>query len=531
MKDGFFHATVRAVSRTEVRLKEGEGIIGMPEFKTKLKAKEIIKGANRNDLRALAANDERTTEFGSASYITKFQSRSAAYTRTTVDGQVTDEDRKVLREVQDYLANQTVIELDRQMCQGSVESAFACRLWVTKPYARLAHMFHASLGPMDGEKAPDFHVIDVPEFQGERRILVDPDAGVTYVLGSDYYGEIKKGFLRMTMYRGKLDGGLGLHAGSKEVWGKSRKTGKIERSGILFFGLSGTGKTSLTCHDFALDEANGEKVRVRQDDVVILKPDGSARGTELEGFYIKTEDLSPKDQYALYEAATCKEAILENVFVDDSGKVDFYNSSISKNGRGVAAVRKVINTDGDVDLPLANRIFFITRNPLSPPIARLTREQAAVAFMLGESIKTSAADPSAKGEPVREVGTNPFIVGSKDEEGNRFFEILNRNPKMECYLLNTGKVGEGDKARKIGILETVAILRAVTRDAIEWKNDDLLRLEIPSKVEGVEIGDFSFDRYWSEAELKDRMDNLRKERRSWLDQFPKLDQKLISAIY
>ncbi|MCB0326543.1 MAG: phosphoenolpyruvate carboxykinase [Bdellovibrionales bacterium] len=503
------------------------------EFTQVVQPKEKYTGLGRAQLRELAKKDEILTEYGSASYVTKFKARSAQFTRTTVDGQITDEDRQTLTKVQEYLKGVDVIEIDRQMCQGPVGTdSFGCRLWVTKSYARLGHMFFSSLGPIEGEMdTPDLFVVDVPEFPGERRILVDPDAGVTYVLGTDYYGEIKKAFLRMVMYRAKQKGGLGLHAGSKEVWAKSFKTGNIERSGMLFFGLSGTGKTSLTCHDFALDEVKGEKTRVRQDDVVMLQADGSAKGTEIEGFYIKTEGLDPTDQAALYQAATGQLAIMENVCVEANGKVDFFDTKVSQNGRAVVPVRQVVNTDGDIDMPKANKIFFITRNPLTPPIARLTKEQAAVAFMLGESIKTSAADPNAKGEPVREVGTNPFIVGSHDQEGNRFYEILKNNPEMECYLLNTGKVGESDRARKITILDTVAIIRAIARDAIEWTKSDVLKLEIPKSVEGVAIEDFDFEKVWGIQVLEQRLQGLRMERKAWLDQFPGLDKDLTASLY
>ncbi|MEZ4704337.1 MAG: phosphoenolpyruvate carboxykinase [Bdellovibrionota bacterium] len=493
----------------------------------------VIRGLNRGQLRELAKKDEIMTEYGSASYTTKYKSRSAQFTRTTVDGQITAEDREVLKKVADYLKTASIIEIDRQMCQGEVgTTSFGCRLWVSKEYARLGHMFYASLGPIEGDmKTPDLLVVDLPEFPGERRILVDPVAGITYVLGTDYYGEIKKAFLRMVMYRGKLQGGLGLHAGSKEVWARSFKTDELVRSGMLFFGLSGTGKTSLTCHDFALDELKGEKTRVRQDDVVLLQSDGSAKGTEIEGFYIKTEGLDPTDQAALYAAATGQLAVMENVCVENNGKVDFFNTETSKNGRAVVPVRQVVNTDGDIDMPQANKIFFITRNPLTPPIARLTTQQAVLAFMLGESIKTSAADPNAKGEPVREVGTNPFIVGSHDEEGNRFYQILKNNPDIECYLLNTGKVGDGEKARKITILETVAIIRSIARDAIEWKKDDILKLEIPESVKGISIEDFDFEKVWGTQVLRERLEGLRMERKEWLDQFPGLDKSLSSSLY
>src|SRR5690606_2348144 len=118
--------------------------------------------------------------------------------------------------------------------------------------------------------------------------------------------------------------------------------------------------------------------------------------------------------------------------------------------------REIEFTDEDIDMPMADLIFFITRNKMTPPVARLSPDQAAVAFMLGESIKTSAADPNAKGEPVREVGTNPFIVGDRGAEGNRFLEILKQNPQAQVFLLNTGHVGLGERSRKIKILETTA---------------------------------------------------------------------------
>jgi phosphoenolpyruvate carboxykinase (ATP) len=69
-------------------------------------------------------------------------------------------------------------------------------------------------------------------------------------------------------------------------------------------------------------------------------------------------------------------------------------------------------------------VFFITRNPAMPPVAKLTPEEAAVAFMLGESVQTSAGDPSKAGGRIRVVGTNPFIMGSQGEEGNRFRDLI-----------------------------------------------------------------------------------------------------------
>ena len=78
-----------------------------------------------------------------------------------------------------------------------------------------------------------------------------------------------------------------------------------------------------------------------------------------------------------------------------------------------------------------------------PFISKLTPEQAAATFMLGESVETSAGDPTRAGESVRVVGTNPFLLGSPSDEGNWVYDFVSSNQdKVHCYLLNTGGVGE-----------------------------------------------------------------------------------------
>lgn len=494
-------------------------------------ALELFDNPSEEKLRELARHHERTTEFGSPSYVTEVRSRSAKLTRNTVDGGITEADHRTIREVRQFLKDRHLIRVDRTMGAGSPEDVYACRLYVTRPYARLALMFQASLLPPRADKRgdPDLITVDVPDWPGERAILVDPDEGITYVLKSDYYGEVKKSFLRMTMYRAKQEGNLGLHAGSKAVRARDARSGRIAAHGCLFFGLSGTGKTSLTCHDF--DLTGQEAVTIRQDDVVVLRPDGYAEGTEGGGFYIKTERLSPKDQAALYEACTAPRAILENVWTEDDGRVDFDNTELTGNGRAIVRIDDVRNTDGEIDLEQADLIFFITRNPLVPAVGRLTREQAAVAFMLGESIKTSAADPNAKGEPVREVGTNPFIVGPRGEEGNIFHGILSQNPATQCFLLNTGKLGEGTRAAKITLLDTVAILRAIARNAVDWTRDPVMGFDVPRSVDGVDDRKFTVAEFYSAGELEERLRALRAERREWLDRFDAFDEALRRACY
>lgn len=138
-------------------------------------------------------------------------------------------------------------------------------------------------------------VLYVPEWP-ERVIFSHPESGVTYILGTDYFGECKKSFLRKAMYIQKKRGGIGLHAGSKviRVRGESGKTREV---GFILFGLSGTEKTTLTMHDHGL--TGDEGVAIRQDDVIMLNADGSCMGTE-NGFYIKTDGLD-RFQAVLYD--------------------------------------------------------------------------------------------------------------------------------------------------------------------------------------------------------------------------------------
>lgn len=498
------------------------------------RARAILDNPSRDELRALARADERTTEFGSAAYVSEHRARSAPDTRTTVDGQVTEEDLETIDRAREFLEERELVRVDRSMGTASGFGSLHCRLYVTRPFARLAHMFHASLeGVVDPDREPHFVTIDVPEWPHGKDILVDPENGTTFVLGSDYFGEIKKSFLRQAMFHAKKRSWLGLHAGSKLVRARSSRDGRLREKGLLFFGLSGTGKTSLTCHDFDLDLEEGEHVRVRQDDVVLLNRDAFCKGTEGGGFYIKTDGLNPRDQKALYDAATSPRAILENVSVGDDGSVDFYDDSLTSNGRAVVPRDEVLNTDDTIDVEEITHVFFITRNPLVPAVARLTAEQAAVAFMLGESIKTSAADPDARGEPVRSVGTNPFIVGPKGREGDIFHDILAANPQLHCFLLNTGKIGEKERAEEIRIGDTVAVLRALSREQVEWEDDPASGLEIPAPgtVPGVADSLFRLTDHYDRSELEGRLSDLRRERREWLEQFPRFPEELREAVY
>jgi len=493
-------------------------------FAAEFKPKRIIDNPSEEKLREWALEQGGIiTEFGNLSVVTTVRNRIAKFTEVVM-GELAQEDVQLVHKVLGYLRTKEMIKLDRVMCHtpGFKRN---CRFYVTADYPRLPLMWGNTLFPPEGGE-PDFITITVPEWP-EKKTLVFPESGQTLCLGSDYKGEIKKAMLRQVMYWAKTEGNLGLHAASKII--RVFKGNKLVDKGFLLFGLSGTGKTSLSCHSHWLRAP--ERVVIRQDDVVILRSNGSAIGTE-ESFYLKTDGLEPSAQPLLYAAAISPRAILENVSVNpEIGKVDFFDSTLTSNGRGMVKRGDIAFTDSEIDLEKVDFMIFITRRyDIMPPVVRLNPEWAAAAFMLGESVETSAGDPTQAGKPLRVVGTNPFIVGEEAEEGNIFLSLLRNNPDIQCFILNTGKVGGEDRGQKITHKDSLKILEMIAKDKIGWKKDEFWGYEVPVEIPGVDLKRFDLSNYYPEEQVQVLSADLKQERLEWLSQFRSLSRDVINAI-
>lgn len=491
---------------------------------------KLIDNPTDAELRTMCLKqDGKITQFGNIAVISRVRNRSAKFTEVIWD-KLDADDRETLRRVFQAISNKTMIRLDKTMCMDE-RFKKACRLYVDAKFARLPLMWGSTLFPTEG-KEPDFLTVDLPDWP-ERKVFVFPDRGITIALGTDYKGEIKKSMLRQIMYTVKQRGCLGLHAGSKVVRVKKNGEGGDERRltdvGFLFFGLSGTGKTSLSCHHHWLRWPEG--VTIRQDDVVILEPNGHVAGTEA-CYYIKTEGLKPDDQPLLYAAAISPRAILENVHVQgEDNTVDFDDASMTSNGRAMVNRHDIAFTDESIDLEHVHNIVFITRHyHIVPPVMKLSPEWGAAAFMLGESIETSAGDPSKAGQSKRVVGTNPFIVGSEADEGNIFLDILRKNPGIQCYLLNTGWVGGEHRGVKISVKDSARIIEMIARGTIAWQPDEFWGYEVPEEVPGLDMDRFALENFYDPAEIDRAARELRDERREWLAGFDALDSSIINVF-
>jgi phosphoenolpyruvate carboxykinase (ATP) len=488
-------------------------------------ASRVTYDPSQATLRELARDAETTTEFGSPAYVSEHRSRNADRTRNAVDHEFDPTDYAHVETAVDAVGDRDLLCLDRRLGRHP-ENSYVCRYYVPTEFARIALAWSKLFEPAPAGADPDFTTVQIPDAD-DVAIRILPDEGFTAVLGTDYTGEAKKSFLRLFMRDAKRQGGLGLHAGTKAVRleredGAGAADTGLETVGQVFLGLSGTGKSTLTAHGLGLDDP--EDATMLQDDVCALRPDGTVAGSEGRGLYVKTIGLDDEEQPDIYEATTDESAVLENVDVDPDGAVDFDSDRHTANARAVVQRDQLPSADEAIDLPGVDQVFFITRNPAMPPIAKLSPEEAAVAFMLGESVQTSAGDPDSAGEAIRVVGTNPFIVGSEGEEGNRFRDLI-ADLDVECFLLNTGSVGDRD----VSVRDTVTLLREVSRGRVDWTADDTTGLSVPASVPDLDVERFDVGDALDDAD--ERIAALRAERRDYLEEFDDLDDEIRAAVY
>lgn len=485
---------------------------------------QITANPSGEQLRQLAAKSGRQTEFGSLAFVTTVKSRSAKFTEVIM-ARPNQEQEQILASAANFIAGKKFIRLNRTMGQNP-KLQFHCQLFTSANYPYFPYYWYHMLFPPKEQKKIDLTTIIIPEWP-EKKILVDAVNNITVILGTDYIGECKKSFLRLAMWLAKQQGGLGLHAGSKLLQLKD-STGQLIEKGLIFFGLSGTGKTTLTVHNHNLKLP--EKAIIRQDDIIMLMPNNVCYGTE-NSYYIKTEGLD-KSQEAMYHAATQPNAIMDNIYVDDQGRVDFSNYELNTNGRCLISRQDIPQCDDSIDLPHLDKIFFITRRyDIQPLIAKLTPEAAAAAFMLGESIETSAGDPTKTGQSKREVGTNPFIIGDEGEEGNLFLQLLKKNPQVECFVLNTGWVGGEKIGEKITIADSQTIIKEVARGGLKWQADPYWRYLLPQAIPGIAPKKLDAKNYYPESEFLALALKLKQERIAWLNRFPNLKAEIKTALF
>jgi phosphoenolpyruvate carboxykinase (ATP) len=501
-------------------------------------AKTFIDNPSHKDLRQFTAQMENShsTVYGNYDTFTRVDSRSTSSTYI-----VTDEPEKhrghqtmsraeyahIVALQEGYMSAQEMIVIDGYI-SNAPEVQTAARLIIEKANANVAGMQKFLYFPRDGGE-PTVTVIDTPNlvakgYPNDRCIAVDLENNVTRVLNSDYFGESKKGGLRMWNKIVYDKGGLPMHAGAKLV-----QTTQGPKT-LVIIGLSGTGKTTSTFR------RQGKESKPVQDDFIALMPGGVVHGTE-NGCFAKTFALSAEHEPEIYGAVTSPIAYLENVYMDQDGNLDFFNESFTQNGRAVFPLEALGRYEDARNLPPVSAIVILNRaRAVVPALAKLTQQQAAAYFMLGETQGTSAGGKDEAGKALRVPGTNPFFPLPHDVQGNRFLKLLHTHP-IDVYLMNTGWIvdDKGPDSKKITVAHSSHCLNAVAEGGAEWTVDPDFGYEVAERVPGIEDTELlqprkAFERLGKLDDYHAWVEKLRSERRAFLQTFPDLDPYIIEGI-
>lgn len=429
-----------------------------------------------------------------------------------------------------YIANQ-----DMLLIEGYIgpDPGFrtGARLYIERTQPNIAGMQAQLYFAPDEHWAPEFTVVYTPGLAApgkpdDRLIIVDLDNYVTRVFGSDYFGESKMGGLRMWNHLVYQRGGLALHAGLKTFPAGSTRSGAEES--MLIIGLSGTGKTTTTFRK----QAGSLPV---QDDFVALMPGGVIHTTEA-GCFAKTYGLDQEDEPTIYEGTTNEDAWLENVSVSEEGKVDFFDTSYTANGRSTFPLANIRHRD-PTRVPPARYLLILNRSDhVIPAVARLSRDQIPAYFMLGETKGTSAGGAAEAGKSLRVPGTNPFFFDDDSYQGNRLDEILETVPDLEAFVLNTGRIGgEGPNSKKVRIPDSSAVVQGIVEGSIGWKRDPDFGYEVAESVPGVEDQELLepsllYDRLGRQDEYEEMVARLKRERMEYLEAFRSLQPSIAAGL-
>jgi phosphoenolpyruvate carboxykinase (ATP) len=354
-----------------------------------------------------------------------------------------------------------------------------------------AHPYHALfaktmfIDPTDDElvefrpEALVLHAPDLeadPEEDGTRSataIVLHPGRTELLVLGTYYAGEIKKSIFTVMNDRLPLEGVFPMHCSANVA---------DDGSVAVFFGLSGTGKTTLS--------ADPERRLIGDDehgwgDNGVFNIEG--------GCYAKTIRLSSVAEPEIYKTTRTFGTILENVTVDEQGIIDLDDASKTENTRAAYKLEQIGNALPAKQAGHPRSVVFLTADAFGilPPIARLSREQALYYFLSGFTAKLAGTEIGVT-EPQPTFSTcfgQPFLPQPPAVYARMLGRKLDEHAAT-VWLVNTGWTGGPfGEGQRMPIQATRTMLRAALAgelDDAEYRVDDVFGLEVPLHVPGVD---------------------------------------------
>ncbi len=330
---------------------------------------------------------------------------------------------------------------------------------------------------------PEFTILAIPEFSGdpikdqlnsEAFILLNFARGLVLIGGTGYAGEIKKSVFTALNYYLPKKKILTMHCSANV--GAAGDT-------ALFFGLSGTGKTTLSADP--LRKLIGDDEHGWDQEGIFNFEDGS---------YAKLIDLSEEAEPDIFACTRIPGTILENVVLDQgNGEVDLFDGSITENTRGSYPLSCIpYSLPSKVGSHPANIIFLtFDANGVMPPIARLSHNQALYHFISGYTSKVGGTEAGVGDAPELTFSAcfgAPFMVFHPAYYANLLKENLEKY-QVKTWLINTGLVGgPSGVGNRISIEHTRSILTAALTgelDQVSFKTHPWFGFEIPKTCPSV----------------------------------------------
>ncbi len=347
---------------------------------------------------------------------------------------------------------------------------------------------------------PDFTILHAPEYEADPAadgcrsstcIALSFAQKLIVIAGTSYAGEIKKSIFTVMNWLLPARGAMPMHCSAN-----------VGRAGdvALFFGLSGTGKTTLS--------SDPERALIGDDehgwsDTGVFNFEG--------GCYAKVIKLSRDAEPQIWDASQRFGAVLENVVADEHGHLDLDDNRHTENTRACYPVEFIpgVMPGGQAGLP--RNVVMLTADAFGvlPPIARLTPAQAMYHFLSGYTARVAGTEKGLGKEPVATFSTcfgAPFLPRHPEIYGKMLAERMARDG-ADCWLVNTGWSGGAyGTGSRMSIQHTRALLRAALDGSLanaEFERDPFFGLMMPKHVPGIPDGVLDPRAAWADTAAYD----------------------------
>jgi phosphoenolpyruvate carboxykinase (ATP) len=391
--------------------------------------------------------------------------------------------------LQDFLAHAGGKKLFAQDLYGGADPKYRIKVRVFTEFAWHSLFIRQLLIRPDrselGAFAPEMTIVDLPSFKPDAKrhggragsdtmVAIDFTRKIVLICGSSYAGEMKKSVFTALNFYLPAKGVMPMHCSANVGTG-----GDV----ALFFGLSGTGKTTLS--------ADPNRILIG-DDEHGWGPDGVFNFEG--GCYAKCIKLSWEAEPEIYAATNRFGAVLENVVFDPETRVcDFDDDSKTENTRSAYPLYFMPRASETGRAGQPRNIIFLTADAygVMPPIAKLTPAQAMYHFLSGYTAKVAGTEKGLVGvEP--EFSTcfaAPFLPRPPAEYGNLLRELIARH-KVDCWLVNSGWTGGiYGTGRRMPIKATRALVTGALDGSLKnasYRTDPYFGFSVPTSVPGIE---------------------------------------------